>query len=394
MPAGSNPSWLSAQQFSGCARPGAGPVGLPAGLGRWNREPYRLRWGALAWLLTLQFFVVEAIAAVPLRRRVLPRRRHHQCPRRRRLGGAPADERLVRRAGGADPRRAPSCCARPAPGAAGQVAPVLLAWPRPGAARRHLPQRRQRAWCTPSGPSPTWWRRDRPDRAGLRACGPARSSLGTTLALLGLVGTAATVFFLRASPSTWARAAPSGSPPTSSRSGSPSPGTALWRAAARRLGRAARPSAARGAGGAGGAGRGERDAALEAARPARPGTARRRRRASTDDGSTPDDPWAPGRRRAGLTGRSPPGRPNRSTSSTGRRPLTAPAGPRPGSPCAAGSGDARRARAATAAGACDRPVEGLGERRGGQPGGSCPQQYRASARPACSQAYRRPRRYP
>ena len=59
MPAGSNPSWLSAGQFAAVLdrvgrrhRPGTmGPV-----------NPNRLRWGALAWLLTLQFFVVEAIA--------------------------------------------------------------------------------------------------------------------------------------------------------------------------------------------------------------------------------------------------------------------------------------------------------------------------------------------
>ena len=57
----------------------------------------RLRWGALAWLLTLQFFVVEAIAQS---RYVGAYSRADDTISALGAGdsaGAPADERLVRR---------------------------------------------------------------------------------------------------------------------------------------------------------------------------------------------------------------------------------------------------------------------------------------------------------
>ena len=58
MPAGSNPSWLSAEQFGAVLDRAA--LGGPGTMATVTHEPAPL--GRLAWLLTLQFFVVEAIA--------------------------------------------------------------------------------------------------------------------------------------------------------------------------------------------------------------------------------------------------------------------------------------------------------------------------------------------
>ena len=95
MPAGSNPSWLSELQFAAVLAAGARRARHRCA---WDDEPVtvnRLRWGALAWLLTLQFFVVEAIAqsryvgAYPRADDTI------SALGAERLGRAPADERLV-----------------------------------------------------------------------------------------------------------------------------------------------------------------------------------------------------------------------------------------------------------------------------------------------------------
>ena len=187
-------------------------------------NPNRLRWGACAWLLTLQFFIVEAVA----------QSRYEGSYSRTddvisALGAADSAARQLMNAsfvvrehlilGGA-------LLLRPVLARAAQVAGPARGRGRRRAARRRLPDGRERDHPRDRrGAVPGGWRARpialayavRPRSGGARRpAGPA-----------GLVGTAATVFFLTGVTPTSARAAPSGWRPTSSRSAWHSPGAAV-----------------------------------------------------------------------------------------------------------------------------------------------------------------------
>jgi hypothetical membrane protein len=255
-------------------------------------NPTRLRWGALAWFLTLQFFVVETIAQL------------------RYAGSYSRVDDVISDLGTADSAArqlmnasfvvqsaliiAGALLLRPAfLRTAGQAVPVLLVasgvgvllvgvFPSDGHSALHATG--AILYLLGGG-------------LGLIALAyavrPRSEALGTVLALLGLVGTAATVFFLTgvteylgeggteraaayvlpiglalAGPSLW-------------RLASPADGERPDRRAERELARTQRAERAR-----------ERDEALEAA-------ARRRAAPTVHDTEDPEDPWAAPVRRDG-----------------------------------------------------------------------------------------------
>ena len=182
MPAGSNPSWLSAGQFAAVLdRVGRGRPGTMDRV-----TPNRLRWGALAWLLTLQFFVLEALAQA----------RYEGAYSRAddvisALGAADSAGRQLMNASfvvQAALILAGALLLRPVllrgAGAGGPGPPGAAALGRPP--RRRLPDRRQRRRCTRIGAGPLpRGRRPGPDRAGLRRPAPvggARDDAGAARA--------------------------------------------------------------------------------------------------------------------------------------------------------------------------------------------------------------------
>jgi hypothetical membrane protein len=252
--------------------------------------PNRLRWGALAWLLTLQFFVVEAIAQA----------RYEGAYSRRddvisALGASDSAAHQLMNASfviQAALILAGALLLRPVLlRGAGQVAPVLLGvaaagvllvgvFPTDGNGLVHSIG--AVAYLVGGG-------------LGLIALAyavrPRSEALGTTLALLGLVGTAATVFFLTGVTEYLGEGGTERVAAYVLPLGLALAGTVLWRIARpgavdRRAERdAARAEQARRDR--------ERDAALEAA-------ARRGTPADTDrtaDEAEIDDHWAPVRRR-------------------------------------------------------------------------------------------------
>ena len=363
-------------------RPDRRTVSAPGTMGAVNAN--RLRWGALAWVLTLQFFVVETIAqlrfgaptpgsttssatwAPPVRRRRQLMNASFVAQGALILAGA-----LLLRPGS---RRG-----------AGRVAPVLLGAAAPAccwsASSRATATRaaRDRRGAVPGR------RRPRADRAGLRPAPAVRGARDAPWRCSVSSGTARRCSSSRASPATSARAAPSGRRPTCCRSGSPWPGPHCGGSAPRRRGRRTEP-----AGGAGPA-RAEqaereraRDEALAAA-VRRPTTARRRRPASDDD------PWAaPRAPRTDSRPAAAGGSRRHEAEHLTDRPAAADPPPAlgrvahaqqhlrmpdEGQPC-------------LQAGPGGRPVERLRQRRGRQPSAVACRRTRPSAWPARSQATR------
>jgi hypothetical membrane protein len=256
-------------------------------------NPNRLRWGALAWLLTLQFFVVETVAQ--LRFAGSYSRTDDVISD---LGTAESAARQLMNASFVVQAAliiAGALLLRPAfLRAAGQAVPFLLGaagigvllvgvFPSDGHSALHATG----AILYLAGGG-----------LGLIALAyavrPRSEALGTVLALLGLVGTAATVFFLTGvteylgeggTERAAAYVLPIGlalAGPALWRLASPADGDRPDRRAERELARAERAERAR-----------ERDEALEAA-------ARRKAATAPEDTDDPDeDPWATPVRRAG-----------------------------------------------------------------------------------------------
>jgi hypothetical membrane protein len=255
----------------------------------------RYRWGALAWLLTLQFFVVETVAAL------------------RTTGYSHADD-LISALGASGSGAqvlmnasfvvqgvligAGTVLLRPAlAGAGGRLAPVLLGAAAVGVAVVGLFPQDGRAALHEAG-------------AGLYLVGgglglialayavrPRSEPVGTALALLGLVGTATTVFFVAGITGLLGDGGTERAAAYVLPVGLAMAGLLLWRGGAdvppdpgpsrrqlRERERAERAARER-----------ERDAVLEAAA-GRPGRPAPEPAPVADDDFDPDDPWAQSRR--------------------------------------------------------------------------------------------------
>jgi len=254
--------------------------------------PTRLRWGALAWLLTLQFFVVETIA-----------QSRYQGSYSRAddtisaLGTGHSAAHLIMNASFVAQAvliLAGALLLRPVLlRAAGQVAPVLLAVSAAGVLLVGLFPSDGNALVHAIGAVAHLVAGGLGLIALAYAVRPRSEILGTTLAALGLVGTAATVFFLTGVTQYLGVGGTERVAAYVIPVGLAVAGTALWRlagpgSAERQAERAsARQEQAERAR--------ERDAALEAA--ARRESARTTTDAGTADEDELDDHWAPVRRR-------------------------------------------------------------------------------------------------